>query len=121
MNRRALLGMLAGAATGALILPELWVPKRKWFLPPRGGWPSADPTCYRIVGVQDEVTFEWIPVDEVTEYEIWRDGMLQQVIQSFTLPARLIDASGEMHTSMTLELQKVETEERRRNLVVVQL
>jgi hypothetical protein len=34
MNRRNFLGLLAPA----LILPELLVPKRTFFLPPKGGW-----------------------------------------------------------------------------------
>ena len=39
MNRRGFVGLLAGAAT-ALVVPQLMVPERKIFLPPRGGWPS---------------------------------------------------------------------------------
>jgi hypothetical protein len=37
MNRRKFLGLLA-AAPAALILPELLVPKRTFFLPPATGW-----------------------------------------------------------------------------------
>ena len=37
MNRRALFKSLAGIA-GALLVPELFVPKRTFFLPPLGGW-----------------------------------------------------------------------------------
>lgn len=37
MNRRGFLGLVA-AAVPALILPELLVPKRTFFLPPAGGW-----------------------------------------------------------------------------------
>jgi hypothetical protein len=37
MNRRGFLSVLAGAAA-AIIVPELLVPKRTFFLPPVGGW-----------------------------------------------------------------------------------
>lgn len=37
LNRRGFLAAL-GLATGALAVPELWTPKRTFFLPPRGGW-----------------------------------------------------------------------------------
>jgi len=41
MNRRGFLAALgitvAGAASG-LAIPELWTPKRTFFLPPKGGW-----------------------------------------------------------------------------------
>jgi hypothetical protein len=41
MNRRGFLAILgitvAGAAAGVAI-PELWTPKRTFFLPPKGGW-----------------------------------------------------------------------------------
>lgn len=37
MNRRGFLGLVA-AAVPALILPELLLPKRTFFLPPAGGW-----------------------------------------------------------------------------------
>jgi len=52
MNRRGFLAALgvtaAGAATG-LAVPELWTPKRTFFLPPRGGWQKhfADPYAYQ--------------------------------------------------------------------------
>ena len=40
MNRRQF--FLATLSTAAAIaVPELWVPKRTIFLPPRGGWPSS--------------------------------------------------------------------------------
>lgn len=39
MNRRGFVGLLTGVAT-ALVVPELLVPEKKFFLPPRGGWPS---------------------------------------------------------------------------------
>lgn len=38
MNRRKFLGLIAAAAPAALILPELILPKRSFFLPPVGGW-----------------------------------------------------------------------------------
>lgn len=38
MKRRAFLGLLGAAASSALILPELWVPEKTFFLPPTGGW-----------------------------------------------------------------------------------
>ena len=37
MNRRKFLGLIA-AAPAALILPELLLPNRSFFLPPAGGW-----------------------------------------------------------------------------------
>jgi hypothetical protein len=37
MNRRKFLSLIA-AAPAALILPELLLPKRSFFLPPAGGW-----------------------------------------------------------------------------------
>lgn len=37
VNRRGFLGLLAAAVPAALILPELLVPKRTFFLPPAGG------------------------------------------------------------------------------------
>lgn len=43
MNRRSFLSLLAGttaAAAAGLAIPELWTPKRTFFLPPRDGWPS---------------------------------------------------------------------------------
>ena len=41
MNRRgflAALGITAAASAAGLALPELWTPKRTFFLPPRTGW-----------------------------------------------------------------------------------
>jgi hypothetical protein len=37
MNRRGFFGLLAGSAVAAAV-PELWVPSKKIFLPPVGGW-----------------------------------------------------------------------------------
>lgn len=41
MNRRGFLTLLAGAAAIAAV-PELFVPKRTFFLPPAGGWLRDD-------------------------------------------------------------------------------
>lgn len=38
MKRRAFLGLIAAAIPASLILPELLIPKRSFFLPPTGGW-----------------------------------------------------------------------------------
>lgn len=38
ITRRQLL--IAAALVPAILLPELWVPKRTIFLPPHGGWPA---------------------------------------------------------------------------------
>lgn len=42
MNRRAFLLALSTAAAAGLIVPELVLPKRTFFLPPRGGWRSEN-------------------------------------------------------------------------------
>lgn len=42
MNRRGFLGVLAGATT-AIVVPELLLPKRTFFLPPAGGWGNPIP------------------------------------------------------------------------------
>jgi len=47
ITRRLFLGLAAGAA-GALIVPELIVPKRTFFLPPPGGWRPQDYTTRTI-------------------------------------------------------------------------
>lgn len=38
MDRRGFLGLIASAVPAALILPELLLPTRTFFLPPAGGW-----------------------------------------------------------------------------------
>jgi hypothetical protein len=38
MNRRHFLALIGATAPAALILPELLVPHRTFFLPPSGGW-----------------------------------------------------------------------------------
>jgi hypothetical protein len=38
VNRRRFLSLLAATAPAALILPELLIPKRSFFLPPAEGW-----------------------------------------------------------------------------------
>ena len=50
MNRRDLLLALPAA----LVLPELVVPRRTWFLPPRGGW---DLGARAIDALQDFIVF----------------------------------------------------------------
>lgn len=37
---------MAAAGAAALVVPELFVPKRTFFLPPKGGWPNG--TIYDI-------------------------------------------------------------------------
>lgn len=39
MNRRGFLsGLLSAAAATAIPIPEIWLPEKKIFLPPIGGW-----------------------------------------------------------------------------------
>jgi hypothetical protein len=38
VNRRDFLGLIASAVPAALVLPEMLIPKRTFFLPPTGGW-----------------------------------------------------------------------------------
>lgn len=61
MNRRGFLGLIAGTAgatAAGLAIPELWTPKRTFFLPPRGGWhPHAWPYTY---------SWRWIRGDVVS-------------------------------------------------------
>lgn len=47
MNRRSFVGLLAATLPAALIVPELWVPKRTFFLPPAGGWAHPSLTEWR--------------------------------------------------------------------------
>jgi hypothetical protein len=58
MNRRQLLGLLA-AAPVALIVPELLVPKRTFFLPPAGGWD---------LGAESVTSFTEFNFGELTRY-----------------------------------------------------
>ena len=41
MNRRDLFKFL-GASAASLIVPELWLPRQTFFLPPVGGWAKYD-------------------------------------------------------------------------------
>jgi hypothetical protein len=62
MNRRNFIS-LATTAAGILLLPELLVPKRTFFLPPRGGWHKYD---YVHIALGYVVTYEDI---EANMYE----------------------------------------------------
>lgn len=53
MNRRGFL-TLAGTAAAALAIPELWIPKRTFFLPPRGGWLPP-----RTSAIQEPYAYQW--------------------------------------------------------------
>ena len=55
VNRRGFLAAL-GLATGAIAVPELWTPKRTFFLPPRGGWVPPPGT----VAIQNPYTYRWV-------------------------------------------------------------
>jgi hypothetical protein len=46
MNRRKFISLLAPVAVGALIVPELTLPKRTIFLPPSGGWMPRRPDLF---------------------------------------------------------------------------
>ena len=67
MNRRGFLATL-GLAAGALAIPELWTPKRTFFLPPRGGWLPAG-----TVAIQDpyRYTWTWVGTQQKVRVENW--------------------------------------------------
>jgi len=76
ITRRLFLGLAAGAA-GALILPELIVPKRTFFLPPPGGWRPQD---YTHVITTRTVTMPGAHNFRVGHELIFSDGSRQTII-----------------------------------------
>lgn len=58
MNRRGFLAAL-GLAAGAVAAPELLVPRRTFFLPPKGGWRAAETRTLGDVGPY-KYTWSWI-------------------------------------------------------------
>lgn len=51
MKRRDFIQLLASAVPAALILPELIVPKRTFFLPPAAGWlPPIERSAVKVGG-----------------------------------------------------------------------
>lgn len=48
MNRRGFLGFAATAA-GLLVVPELLLPRKTFFLPPAGGWREGNDGAHSVV------------------------------------------------------------------------
>lgn len=75
MNRR---GFLTLAAPAVLILPELLIPKRSFFLPPMGGWATEIP--WSVMAWDDSDVMGLIGVVRDASYEcplvFTEDGLL---------------------------------------------
>ena len=89
MNRRGFLAALgftaAGAATG-LAVPELWTPKRTFFLPPRSGWPP--------MGAAPPYAYQWSWAANGSGLVISREAAAQLPRTSGYLEALVTDAAG---------------------------
>jgi len=76
ITRRLFLGLAAGAA-GALILPELIIPKRTFFLPPPGGWRPQD---YTQVTTARTITLPGVHSFQVGQQLTFSNGETQTII-----------------------------------------
>lgn len=91
MNRRGFLSLIAPAAA-ALIVPQLLVPKRTIFLPPRGGWSE-----FQEIRVDDVVYLygkPQLPIAVRLYGTSWIDTLkaeqLQEIVRAFGVPPHLL-------------------------------
>ena len=118
MNRRGFLAAL-GLTGAGLAVPELWIPKRTFFLPPRGGW-AARPSTTTITATGGEApwNYQWtwlrggggITIDAPTEPATTftphcRDWPSSAVAASGAAICTVTDSLGRQHTTGVVDVE----------------
>ncbi|MDP9089176.1 MAG: hypothetical protein M3O26_10615 [Pseudomonadota bacterium] len=94
MNRRKFLALTALASSGALILPELIVPKRTFFLPPAAGWTDGRMSI-RYTIIKNAAVFYGIDRAELESHltDIHRHGGNLSIMGSGYFPGYVFEPS----------------------------
>jgi hypothetical protein len=86
MNRRGFLSLIAKSAPAALVLPELILPKRTFFLPPTDGWSLDQCAAVLALHQNDEISYAAIGYSPEQVVALMQRARLMAPIYSWAIP-----------------------------------